>query len=231
VTYRPGLTLTEVERTLVTARRAAAEELGGLRAAFGWSPRSRHYQRSIRSLRARHSDLELVTEEMWNAPIPQAHTRAVSIATESVLVARAFLQTTIGDDQASFVGLERVSRSIRGCSGTFVFHDTGTLNGKTVSATWFVVPGSGTGDLLGLGGEGGFTAQLGEGAESRSTTGSNEPIARGLPPEIGDWHCGAAERHRGAPEPLLDALPEQTNTLPPENTGRRKNRRVRSVGR
>jgi hypothetical protein len=142
-----------------------------------------------------------------------------------------FLQTTIGDDQASVVGLERVSRSIRGCAGTFGIHDTGTLNGKTVSATWFVVPGSGTGDLLGLGGEGGFTAQLGEGAESRSTTGSNEPIARGLPPEIGDWHCGAAERHRGAPEPLLDALPEQTNTLPPENTGRRKNRRVRSVGR
>jgi Protein of unknown function (DUF3224) len=76
-----------------------------------------------------------------------------------------FLQTTIGDDQASFVGVERVTGSIRGRSGTFVLQDAGTLNGTTVSGTWFVVPGSGTGDLRGLRGEGGFTAQLGEGAD------------------------------------------------------------------
>ena len=76
-----------------------------------------------------------------------------------------FLQTTIEDDQASFVGVERVTGSIRGRSGTFVLQDAGTLNGTTVSGTWFVVPGSGTGDLRGLRGEGGFTAQLGEGAD------------------------------------------------------------------
>jgi Protein of unknown function (DUF3224) len=34
-----------------------------------------------------------------------------------------------------------------------------------VSGTWFVVPGSGTGELTGLRGEGGFTANLGEGAD------------------------------------------------------------------
>ena len=34
-----------------------------------------------------------------------------------------------------------------------------------VSGTWFVIPGSGTGGLAGLRGEGGFTANLGQDAE------------------------------------------------------------------
>jgi hypothetical protein len=76
-----------------------------------------------------------------------------------------FLQTTVGDDRASFVGVERVTGSIGGRSGTFVLQDAGTLEGTTVSGTWFVVPGSGTGELSGLRGEGGFTAELGQSAD------------------------------------------------------------------
>ena len=34
-----------------------------------------------------------------------------------------------------------------------------------VSGTWFVIPGSGTGGLAGLRGEGGFAANLGQDAE------------------------------------------------------------------
>jgi hypothetical protein len=52
-----------------------------------------------------------------------------------------------------------------GKSGTFVFQDEGTLKGTTVSGTWFVVPGSGTGGLRGLRGEGGFKAELGKKAD------------------------------------------------------------------
>jgi hypothetical protein len=37
-------------------------------------------------------------------------------------------------------------------------------NGK-IKATWFVVPGSGTGDLSGLRGEGGFEGEFGKGSE------------------------------------------------------------------
>jgi uncharacterized protein DUF3224 len=37
-------------------------------------------------------------------------------------------------------------------------------NGK-IKATWFVVPGSGTGDLSGLRGEGGFEGQFGKGSD------------------------------------------------------------------
>jgi Protein of unknown function (DUF3224) len=76
-----------------------------------------------------------------------------------------FLQTTGGEDDASFVGVERVSGSIGGKAGTFVLQDEGTLKGATVAGTWFVVPASGTGDLRGLRGEGGFQAKLGEGAD------------------------------------------------------------------
>jgi Protein of unknown function (DUF3224) len=66
---------------------------------------------------------------------------------------------------ASFVGIERVSGSVGGRSGTFLLQDQGTLKGTTVSGEWFVVPGSGTGELTGLRGEGGFTAELGQGAD------------------------------------------------------------------
>jgi Protein of unknown function (DUF3224) len=76
-----------------------------------------------------------------------------------------FLQTTRGEDEASFVGVERVSGSVGGKAGTFVLQDEGTLESTTVSGTWFVVPGSGTGELRGLRGEGGFEAKLGEGAD------------------------------------------------------------------
>jgi hypothetical protein len=76
-----------------------------------------------------------------------------------------FLQTTMGDDEASFVGVERVTGSVGGRSGTFVLQDQGTLKDAVVSGEWFVVPGSGTGELEGLRGEGRFRAALGQGAD------------------------------------------------------------------
>ena len=76
-----------------------------------------------------------------------------------------FLQTSLSESEASFVGVERVTGKVGGRSGTFVFQDEGTLKDGIVSGTWFVVPGSGTGELWGLRGEGGFTAALGQGAE------------------------------------------------------------------
>jgi Protein of unknown function (DUF3224) len=76
-----------------------------------------------------------------------------------------FLQAERADGSASFVGIERVTGNIHGRAGTFLLQDQGTLEGGTVSGTWLVVPGSGTGELTGLRGEGGFTAQLGQGAD------------------------------------------------------------------
>lgn len=71
-----------------------------------------------------------------------------------------FLQAARADGSASFVGIERVDGRIGGRRGTFLLQDAGS----TVSGEWFVIPGSGTGELAGLRGEGAFTAELGQGA-------------------------------------------------------------------
>jgi hypothetical protein len=76
-----------------------------------------------------------------------------------------FLQAADASGSASFVGIERVTGKIAGREGTFLLQDAGTVAGKVVSGSWFVVPGSGTGQLAGLRGEGGFRANLGEGAQ------------------------------------------------------------------
>jgi hypothetical protein len=76
-----------------------------------------------------------------------------------------FLQAGRADGAASFVGIERVTGTVAGRSGTFLLQDAGTVAGNTVSGDWFVIPGSGTAGLAGLRGEGGFRADLGEGAQ------------------------------------------------------------------
>jgi len=75
-----------------------------------------------------------------------------------------FLQAARPDGSASFVGIERVTGTVAGRQGTFLLQDSGTVEGSVVDGDWFVIPGSGTGDLTGLRGEGGFHANLGEGA-------------------------------------------------------------------
>jgi hypothetical protein len=76
-----------------------------------------------------------------------------------------FLQAGGGDGSASLVGIERVTGRVAGKQGTLLLQDAGTVQGNVVSGEWFVVPGSGTGDLVGLRGTGGFRANLGEGAQ------------------------------------------------------------------
>jgi hypothetical protein len=76
-----------------------------------------------------------------------------------------FIQVLAADGSASFVGVERVAGSVAGRPGTFVLQDAGTLAAGEVTGTWFVVPGSGSGELSGLRGEGGFTAVVGEHAK------------------------------------------------------------------
>ena len=59
---------------------------------------------------------------------------------------------------ASFIGLERVTGSVGGRSGSFVLQHSGTFEEGIAKVTLSVVPGSGTGNLLGMSGEGGFSA-------------------------------------------------------------------------
>src|SRR5215213_164097 len=60
------------------------------------------------------------------------------------------------DGSASFVGLERVVGSIGDRSGSFVLQHSGTFKGGVATVTLLIVPGSATGDLRGLQGNGEF---------------------------------------------------------------------------
>jgi hypothetical protein len=73
-----------------------------------------------------------------------------------------FLQAQRADGSASYCGIERVVGALDGRKGSFLLQDEGTLEGSRVKGTWFVIPGSGTGDLRGLRGDGGFEAELGQ---------------------------------------------------------------------
>ena len=74
-------TLSELERAQADARRAAAGELGRLRVAFSWSERFETLPALGQAFRAGHPDVELLTEEMWNARMPAAlRSGAVDVA-------------------------------------------------------------------------------------------------------------------------------------------------------
>jgi Protein of unknown function (DUF3224) len=66
------------------------------------------------------------------------------------------------DQTAGFVGLQRIVGQIGGRFGSLVLLQTdGTFDGKEARGALSVVPGSGTGELRGLRGEGEFSAPLG----------------------------------------------------------------------
>ena len=60
--------------------------------------------------------------------------------------------------------MERVDGTLAGRRGSFVLQDEATRGGDIVSGRWWVIPGSATGELEGLRGEGGFEAESGYGA-------------------------------------------------------------------
>ncbi|HSQ30350.1 MAG TPA: DUF3224 domain-containing protein, partial [Gemmatimonadaceae bacterium] len=68
-----------------------------------------------------------------------------------------------GDGSASFVGLERIVGRIAGKPGTFVLQRIGTFEGGLAKESYSVVPGSGTGELQTLRGDG--TSSVGHGME------------------------------------------------------------------
>ena len=57
-----------------------------------------------------------------------------------------------------FVGYERIVGKIGDRSGSFVLHHTGVYANDVAKADYSVVPGSGTGDLAGLRGQGSMAA-------------------------------------------------------------------------
>lgn len=97
-------------------------------------------------------------EEEGTARITRATVRksfSGDIAGQGVL---EYLMAYADDGSASFVGLERVRGTVAGRTGTFVLRHVGTFADGAARATVTVAPGSGTGDVAGLTGEGDFLA-------------------------------------------------------------------------
>jgi hypothetical protein len=69
-----------------------------------------------------------------------------------------YVMVYLTEDSASFVRIERIVGRIGAKSGTFVLQGSGTYENGTAKGDYFVVPGSGTGDLRGLRGKGSFHA-------------------------------------------------------------------------
>jgi hypothetical protein len=67
------------------------------------------------------------------------------------------------DGSATCVGLERIVGHVAGRAGSFVLQRTGRFENGVAKESYFVIPGSGTGELRGLRGEG--TSALGHGSE------------------------------------------------------------------
>ena len=75
------------------------------------------------------------------------------------------LQVLRKDKSASLVSVQRFRGKLGGRQGTFVLQGSEIVENGKIKAIWFVVPGSGTGDLSGLRGEDGFEGDFGKGSD------------------------------------------------------------------
>ena len=75
------------------------------------------------------------------------------------------LQVLGNDKSACLVSMQRFRGKLGGRQGTFVLQGSEVVANGRIKARWFVVPGSGTGDLAGLRGDGGFEGEFGKGSE------------------------------------------------------------------
>jgi hypothetical protein len=75
------------------------------------------------------------------------------------------IQVQRDDRSANQVSMQRFCGKLGGRQGSFVLQGTEIVENGKIKATWFVVPGSGTDELSGLRGEGGFEGHFGKGSE------------------------------------------------------------------
>jgi len=74
-----------------------------------------------------------------------------------------YLMMYRADGSATFVGLERITGRLGGKSGSFVLQRSGVFENGQAKESYTIVPGSGTGELRGLRGEG--STSVGHGME------------------------------------------------------------------
>ncbi|MBR8642329.1 DUF3224 domain-containing protein [Streptomyces tuirus] len=97
-----------------------------------------------------------------------AHASVRNTFSGGIEAAGTICEYTIGYVTAktgSFAGMELITGRLDGREGSFAVEERGRFDEDgTVHCTFEVVPGSGSGELVGLKGQGGFTARHGEAA-------------------------------------------------------------------
>jgi Protein of unknown function (DUF3224) len=88
--------------------------------------------------------------KLTRASIKQAYTGAIQGS--SVV---EYLMAYCADKTATFVGQEQFTGSVNGKSGSFFIQHNGAF-GAEPSSNWFIVAGSGTGQLQGIAGKGSY---------------------------------------------------------------------------
>lgn len=76
------------------------------------------------------------------------------------------LQVQHDSETASLMSLQRVVGTLGGLRGSFVLRGHGTVQKGQIDAVWSVVPDSGTDELAGLRGKGGFAGRFGKGSRA-----------------------------------------------------------------
>ena len=73
-----------------------------------------------------------------------------------------YVMTYISEDMGTFVGYEQVRGRLSDRDGSFVLRHDGTFADGSVRSSLAIVPGSGTGALAGISGEGEYVATHGQ---------------------------------------------------------------------
>lgn len=69
-----------------------------------------------------------------------------------------YLMTTFNEKFSTFIGTEQITGRLEGRSGSFTVNHEGTFKEGVANGTCRIVPGSGTDELSGIGGEGSYEA-------------------------------------------------------------------------
>ena len=103
-------------------------------------------------------DEEPFDESEDGAKLTRAHVRKSFHGDLSGTGNLMYVMTYLDSGGATFTGFEKVVGSLGGRPGSFVLRHTGSYDGEKATAEYEVVPGSGTDELAGLSGTGGFSA-------------------------------------------------------------------------
>jgi len=120
--------------------------------------------RAIAKIRVQSSDAKPYDQTASPALVEVRLTETFTGDIEGESPVRA-LQVLRDDKSACLVSLQRFRGKLAGRRGTFVLQGSEVVENGKINARWSVVPGSGTGELSGLRGEGGFEGEFGKGSE------------------------------------------------------------------